>query len=93
MKAVTTVHTPKAARYLKALCNHFNRKVQATYTETHGTVAFGFGHCEMDADEQTLTIRIEAATDEDFARVQYVVADHLERFAAGESLQLAWVEA
>lgn len=86
------VETPKASRYLKALCNHFNRKVTAEYDDNRGTVQFGFGDCEMDADDHVLVIRVQADNDENFARVKYVVSDHLERFSGDEALQVAWVE-
>lgn len=90
--AQTTVRTPKASRYLKALCNHFNQKVTATYTDNEGTVQFGFADCTMRADDNALTIHIEALTDEDFARVKFVVSDHLERFSGDERLTATWEE-
>lgn len=92
LSAQAKVETEKAERYLKALCNHFNRKVTAEYTDNHGTVQFGFGYCEMDADTQSLIIRIQADNDENFARVKYVVSDHLERFSGDEGLKVNWVE-
>lgn len=91
-KANMQVQTPKATRYLKALCNHFNRKVTAEYSDQHGTVQFGFGYCEMDATDDLLSIRVQAEDEENFTRVKYVVADHLERFAADDELQLTWSE-
>lgn len=86
------VETAKASRYLKALCNHFNRKVTAEYDDNHGSVQFGFGRCEMDATPDALIIRVQAQDDENFARVKHVVADHLERFAVNDALQVQWVE-
>lgn len=91
MNAYTQVETTKASRYLKALCNHFNRKVTAEYNDNHGTVQFGFGYCEMDADDNTLSIRIQADNDESFSRVKDVIASHLERFANNE-FHLEWVD-
>lgn len=90
LSATATVPTQKASRYLKALCNHFNQKVTAEYDENRGTVDFGFGHCQMDADEATLVIHIQAENKDDFARVKYVVSDHLERFSGNEALQTSW---
>lgn len=91
LKAQAQVETPKAERYLKALCNHFSHKVQAEYQDTHGTVNFGFGGCEMDAQDGRLAFRIQADDAETLERVKYVVADHLERFSGDEKLQLEWV--
>ncbi|GAB1421757.1 hypothetical protein MASR2M15_19430 [Anaerolineales bacterium] len=93
LKAQTSVKTEKASRYLKALCNHFNRKVKAEYNDTHGDVQFGWATCQMDAVENQLWIAIQAETDEDFERVKFVVSDHLARFAPDEALEISWIEA
>lgn len=91
-KAQAQVVTPKASRYLKALCNHFNRKVTAKYDEVQGTVNFGFGDCVMIATDSVLGIRIIANSEENFARVKYVVGDHLVRFGSNESLDVNWID-
>ena len=92
LKAQASVETEKAARYLKALCNHFDRKVKAEYSDTQGTIAFGFADCQMEAMDSTLKISIQAETNENFGRVKYVVSDHLIRFAPNETLSIDWVE-
>lgn len=92
LQAQTTVETEKASRYLKALCNHFDRKVKATYNDTKGTVAFGFADCQMEATDNALTITIQAETDDGFGRVKYVISDHLVRFAPNEDLTIDWHE-
>jgi hypothetical protein len=92
LTAQAKVETEKAERYLKALCNHFNKRVTAKYGDNHGSVQFGFGNCQMDADANALVIRIQAEDDENFARVKYVVADHLERFSGDDALQIQWME-
>lgn len=86
------VKTEKAQRYLKALCNHFSHKVQASYSDDRGHVDFGFGTCEMQAEADRLTLQIQADNNEGFARVKYVVADHLERFSSDEALQVMWID-
>jgi hypothetical protein len=92
LKAQASVTTPKAGRYLKALCNHFNQKVTAEYTDERGIVQFGFGYCEMFAEADVLKIRIQSETEENFERVKYVVSDHLERFSGDEPLTITWEE-
>jgi hypothetical protein len=84
------VTTEKAQRYLKALCNHFSHKVQASYDENNGHVEFGFGVCEMKAEATTLSFAIEAEDAESFEQVKFVVADHLERFSGDEALKVSW---
>ena len=90
--AEASVETPKAVRFMKALCNHFGHKVTAEYTEQQGTVQFGFGHCEMNADENALSFHIAADTEENFNRVKSVIASHLERFSGEDALQVQWVD-
>ena len=92
LKAQAQVKTEKASRYLKALCNHFNRKVTAEYNDTQGSVQFGFADCVMVATEDALGIRIQADNAENFERVKYVVSDHLVRFGNNESLDVTWVD-
>jgi hypothetical protein len=84
------VTTEKAQRYLKALCNHFSHKVQASYDENQGHVEFGFGVCDIKADANILSFELQAEDAEGFERVKFVVADHLERFSGDEALKLSW---
>lgn len=86
------VATEKASRYLKALCNHFSRKVQAEYTEDRGVVQFSIGRCDMLAETDTLVLHIEAENADMLEQVKAVVADHLVRFAPNDALDVAWVD-
>lgn len=90
--ATARVETPKAARYLKALCNHFNRKADGNYDDNYGRVQFPFGDCEFRAEEDALLIHVVAESETMFIRVKHVVADHVERFAASEELHVNWVD-
>ena len=89
-KAQAVVETPKASRYMKALCNHFNRKVTAEYNDTEGNVQFGFGDCQMNANDTALTIHVQADNGENFGRVKAVVDSHLVRFVNNETLEIVW---
>ena len=89
--ATANVKTDKAVRYLKALCNHFKRKVEASYEGNHGVAHFPFGKCTMEATDEALLIQITAPSEEMFGRVKYVVADHLVRFSGEDELVVDWV--
>lgn len=91
--ATAHVETAKASRYLKALCNHFDRKAVATYDDENGCVQFPFGHCDLHAKEDALLITITADSETRFNRTKYVVADHLIRFGSKEELHVIWVDA
>jgi hypothetical protein len=84
------VETPNALRYLKALCNHFDRGATGQYEGERGTVQFSFGMCELEAQADALLLQVEAESDTMFERVRHVVADHLVRFGNKETLTVAW---
>ncbi len=90
LKSQAQVKTDKAERYLKALCNHFSHKVQATYDENHGSVQFAMGSCEMDANADTLSFAVQAENAEGLEQVKDVVGGHLERFSGADALQVTW---
>ncbi len=85
-----SVPTAKATRYLKALCNHFDRKVRASYDDSLGKVEFGFAYCEMRASKDALDIAIRSDDQAGFERAKFVVSDHLTRFAPTESFEIIW---
>ena len=89
--ATARVETPRASRYLRALCNHFDRKVQAEYDDNEGHIHFPFGECELRAEADALLITVSADSEVRMARTRHVVADHLLRFAQKETLQVDWV--
>ena len=88
--ASAQVQTDKAMRYLKALCNHFKRKVEASYEGNHGVAYFPFGKCAMEATDEALLIEVFAPSEELLGRVKFVVADHLIRFGEKDELQIEW---
>lgn len=95
--STATVETEKATRYLKALCNHFGRKVDSSYKladDQNGTgrVEFGFGVCELDANERALTMTAGSESDLRQQRTQNVIASHLVRFMQDADLELTWRE-
>lgn len=92
LSAQASVLTPRASRYLKALCNHFDRKVTAEYDDNRGTVNLGFGTCQMVAEADSLVIRVQADDEQNFTRVKYIVSDHLTRFSGEEALHVEWNE-
>ncbi len=91
-KATAQVETAKASRYLKALCNHFARKVTASYDDDYGRVQFPFGDCELRATTNALLITVTAVDETMFVTAKAVVADHLVRFGEKEELTVNWVD-
>lgn len=88
--AQAQLKTEKALRYLKALCNHFNRKVEAGFEGVDGWVNFPFGNCTLHAEEDSLLIHLTADNPAMLTQVKGVVSSHLEKFAVKENLQIEW---
>jgi uncharacterized protein len=84
------IETDKAERLMKALCNHFARKITASYEGKKGYIVFGDGRCDITAALSTLKFQAEAETAEGLDHVKRAMANHLQRFTPGEELQLSW---
>ncbi len=89
------VPTSHASRYLQQLCKHWQHNLTVAFTPDHGTVVFpqdargadhpGDGLVTFDASGETLTVRIDATSDEQLTALQGAVARHLDRFAFREA--------
>ncbi len=90
MKTTALVSTEKAARYMKALVNHFSRKIVASYEGNHGTISFDFGRCELKAENGNLIVSAESQNADNLKRMEQVIDSHLKRFIQDEDLTLTW---
>lgn len=90
-QSISEVRTAAAGRYMVQLCKHFAHRLPASFDDESGMLEFPFGACALRAEPQALRLTVEAGSDEDLARMEDVIARHLERFAHREPLQIAWV--
>ena len=65
-------------------------KAHVDWSETHGIVSFGWGHCTIQAKPGALALRAEAPDEEHLQRVQDLVAEHIERFGRRDHLKANW---
>jgi hypothetical protein len=84
------VATDTPARYIGRLCKHFAHKVPVEFDERQGRVEFEFGLALLQAEDGGLSLRVQAANDDDLEKLEHVVASHFERFAWQEALALDW---
>lgn len=84
------VTTPTASRYLTQLCKHFAHKIPVEYATNSGRADFPGGSCHFDADDATLSLRLEADSEQALQHIKAVVEDHLVRFGWRESLNITW---
>ncbi|MCG8517532.1 DUF2218 domain-containing protein [Marinobacter sp. CA1] len=87
------VATADASRYLKRLCRHFSHKVDVTWDDHQGDVAFAMGQCRLEARDEGLSIHCQAGDEAALEQVGQIVAVHLEGFARNETLTVVWTAA
>lgn len=78
------VPTANASRYLQQLCKHWGHKFEVTFDPQNGRVNLPFGPVDLAATESDLSVTCRIDGEGDLARMQQVVADHLNRFAHRE---------
>lgn len=91
---VARVPTQSASRYLQQLAKHWSHKLEVSFSEQEATIAFPNGATvALRADSETLDVRLTVPEDGDVARMEEVVASHLDRFAFREApLTFDWRE-
>jgi len=89
--ATATIATQDGSRLIKRLCTHWAHKLEVQFDEHQAQVPFDdTTRLRLDAGAEALQARLEAADDARLVRMQGVVADHLQRMARGEVLQIEW---
>lgn len=91
MQSLATVPTDNAARYMTQLCKHWSHRFEVIFDDKAGRIALPLGSCTLTAGPAALDIVLDAADTEGLAKMEQVVADHLNRFAFREGeLVYAW---
>lgn len=84
--SIARVPTASASRYLQQLAKHWSHKMEVSYSEEEGRIAFPNGSLlEMRADSETLDVVLTVPDDGDEGRMREVVSSHLDRFAFREA--------
>lgn len=92
LTARSDVNTDKANVYLKKFCRHFAHKLPTQFNDNMGNVIFPFGDCKLTSQDSQLTFLVEAKSKEALAKMQDVVARHMERFAIRDGITLTWMD-
>lgn len=80
------VPTANGSRYLQQLCKHWSHKMPVEFDAEKGHIAFpGGAIAELVARTDALVVMLDVPEGEDVARMQRVVAEHLDRFAFREA--------
>ncbi len=84
--SVARVPTHSASKYLQQLAKHWSHKMEVTFSEEEGRIAFpNRAVLEMRADSETLDVALTVPESEDVERMRGVVSSHLDRFAFREA--------
>ena len=86
----TLVATSKPSAYLKQLCRHFGHRLEVSFDDDTGRIAFPDGLVELERTDDGLLLRARAQSDEELVRIEGVVGSHLARFGRRDELQVAW---
>jgi len=84
------VETEMASRYLGQLCKHFEHKLAVQRDGAQGRIEFSIGICTLRAEPGVLILQAQSETDDALARLESVVARHLERFAFRDQPEIGW---
>jgi hypothetical protein len=98
---IARVPTTSASRYLQQLCKHWSHDLDVAFTPEQGTIRFpaagrggtfpGDALVTLEAEPETLVVRIESSVPEQGEAMKDVVARHLDRFAFREApLPFEW---
>ena len=88
--SIAITRTPFAARYLAQLCKHFQHRRPVVLEERHGQITFDAGTCDLEAEGDTLIMRVSAPDESALHQLEDVVARHLARFAFREPPEITW---
>lgn len=65
-------------------------QAQVEWTSIDGHISLPWGRVTLNAAQGVLTLRVEAAGEEELRRLQELVAGHVERFGRREGLRVSW---
>lgn len=64
--------------------------VEAEWSETQGTISFDWGTCAVEATQDALLVRVEAADEENLRRIQEIITRDLTRFTKRDPVTVNW---
>src|SRR2546423_15504877 len=97
MLGEANVQTTQASEWLAELCRQFQERaathpelgIQVAWSESHGSVDFGWGGCTLHARPDSLNLRVEGGPAGGNEGLPELVTRHVERFASGEQAAIA----
>jgi hypothetical protein len=86
------VRTENATRYIAELSRDWAKAASSIVSDrTHAAIAGPFGHCEVQAGQGFLDIKLTADSVFDTTFLEDIVTEHMSRLADGEPLRYEWI--
>lgn len=89
-RSVAHITIEGPSRYLQQLCRHFASKLPTTHTRQRGQIVFAAGTCKLEAQDDLLIMAVEAEDEANVAKLEDLVARHLECFAFHNRPTISW---
>ena len=98
MLGEANVQTTQAGEWLAQVCRQFQERaaahpelgIEVAWSETGGSVDFGWGRCTLQAGPGALNLRVEANQADDVEGLQELLTRHIERLGPDEQAALVW---
>lgn len=90
LSSTVQIQTSDPSRLIRRLCKHWSHKFEVDFDVHHGHIALGDTQCSLTAGENSLTANLQTQDEAQLARMETVVADHLQRMSAGETFSFDW---
>ncbi len=90
LAAAARIATPHAGKYLAALCTRLARRGAASMDGDEGRIDLPLGPCHLSAFPASLALVVEASDETALSHLKWVIANHLQRVAAGDPLEVEW---
>lgn len=98
MLSEANLQTAQASKWLAELCRQFQNRaakhpemgIEVHWSETRGSVDFGWGRCVLQAGSDALNLRVEADQADDLERLQELLTRHVERHNSSDQATVLW---
>lgn len=89
-QALVTVHDLGPGKLIGRLAKHWAHKLKIDHDNAGARIDFGDSRCVLLAQGAEIVATIESADSQTLAKMEQVVAEHLQRMARGEALVIQW---
>lgn len=91
LSSFASINTHRPERWAKQLVSHLGRRIPVESTPDGDVLSIGNGQGFVSIKDGSLVLRAKAPDAESLSGVEDVLARHLERFAARETLKVTWI--